>query len=301
VIDVPATVCNVAKTAGATQWLADLPALVADIARDWSLRVGRTYADATEAFVAEVVREDGTPAVLKLLVPRESVAANEITVLRLAGGDGCVQLLRHDVERGALLVERLGRSLHQLALPTRRRHEILCDLAARVWRPAPDCGLPNGAAAGRRLVEIILSTWDALDRPCTERAVDHALACARRRIEAHSDERAVLSHGDVHQWNALEAPGGFKLVDPDGLLIEREYDLGVLMREDPAEQLAGGAEERCRWLASRTGLDATAIWEWGVVERVCNGLQCVEVDLQPYGREALAVADRVASDEEVFA
>jgi streptomycin 6-kinase len=78
-------------------------------------------------------------------------------------------------------------------------------------------------------------------------------------------------------------------------LIEREYDLGVLLREDPAELLAGGAEERCRWLAKRTGLDATAIWEWGVVERVCQGLMSVQVDLQPHGRDSLAVADLLAA------
>ena len=47
-------------------------------------------------------------------------------------------------------------------------------------------------------------TWEELDRPCSERAVDHALACAAHRIEANDDERAVLVHGDVHQWNALE-------------------------------------------------------------------------------------------------
>jgi streptomycin 6-kinase len=52
-------------------------------------------------------------------------------------------------------------------------------------------------------------------------------------MAAHDDERAVLVHGDVHEWNALQAPGGgFKLVDPDGLVAEPEYDLGVLMRED---------------------------------------------------------------------
>ena len=48
------------------------------------------------------------------------------------------------------------------------------------------------------------------------------------------------------------------------------------------------------WLAARTGLDATAIWEWGVVERVSTGLYCAEIDLQPVGREMLATADHVA-------
>jgi streptomycin 6-kinase len=104
----------------------------------------------------------------------------------------------------------------------------------------------------------------------------------------------VLVHGDVHQWNALEAGCGFKLVDPDGLLCEAEYDLGVLMREDPTELSVDDPHERSRWLAARTGLDETAIWEWGVVERVSTGLICLSVGLEPHGSDMLAVAERVA-------
>jgi streptomycin 6-kinase len=292
---VPPVVTNKAIACGATGWLDELPALVASLAREWSIAVGRPYDDATEAFVAEAVLADGTPAVLKLIVPRAADAArNEITVLRLANGEGCVRLLRDDEARGALLLERLGRSLRELALPIGQRHEILCSTAARVWRPAPGCGLSTGADKGRWLVDFITITWEDLDRPCSERAVDYALACAARRIAAHDDDRAVLVHGDVHEWNALEAGGGFKLVDPDGLLAEAEYDMGVLMREDPLELLDGDAHERSRWLAARANLDATAIWDWGVVERVSTGLLCTKIDLQPVGREMLAVADRVA-------
>ena len=297
-IDVDAVVRNKALAAGASSWLDELSALVADIERDWSLVVGRQIPGGTEAFVAEARLDDGSAAVLKLLIPRAGDAGqNEITALRLADGDGCARLLRDDVSRDALLLERLGRPLHELALPLRRRHEILCAAAGRVWRPAPGCGLPTGADKGRWLAGFIESMWVALDRPCTERAVDHALKCAAQRIEAHDDERSVLVHGDVHQWNALEADGGgFKLVDPDGLLAEAEYDLGILMREDPLELMTGDARGRARWLATRSGLDATAIWEWGVVERVSTGLLCTQVDLQPVGRRMLAAADRLASE-----
>jgi streptomycin 6-kinase len=139
-----------------------------------------------------------------------------------------------------------------------------------------------------------VTNWDALDRPCSERAVEHALACAQRRVEAHDDERAVLVHGDVHEWNTLRAGDGFKLIDPDGLFAEAEYDMGILMREDPAELMHGDPAERARWLAMRTGLDAVAIWEWGVVERVSTGLVCTSIGLQPVGRQMLAAADRIA-------
>lgn len=102
-------------------------------------------------------------------------------------------------------------------------------------------------------------------------------------------------HGDVHQWNALQSPTGFKLVDPDGLFADPEYDLGVLMREDPAELLVDGPRTRSTWLAARTGTDETAIWEWGVVERVSTGLLATEIGLQPAGELMLHAADVVAT------
>jgi streptomycin 6-kinase len=294
-IDLPPVVRNVALAAGAGDWIDDLPALVAGLEHDWSIVVGRAYHDATEAFVADATASDGTPVVLKVILPRHTGAVgHEIAALRLADGVGCVRLLREDAARGALLLERLGRSLAELDLPMIERHEILCATASRLWRPVPGGTLPNGADKGRWLVDFITTTWIELDRPCSERAVDDALACAARRIAGHDDARAVLVHGDVHQWNTLEAGGGFKLVDPDGLQAEAEYDMGIVMREDPLELLAGDPHQRARWLARRCGLDATAIWEWGVVERVSTGLLCTRDDMQPAGRHMLDVADRVA-------
>lgn len=292
---VPEVVRNKALASGAGRWLDELPALVADLEREWSVAVGRPMDGGTEAFVAEAALDDGTPVVLKLFIPRDgNHGLNEITVLRLADGEGCVRLLRADPARDAVLLERLGRPLHELALPIGRRHEILCAASARIWRPAPDRGLPTGAEKGRWLVDFISATWEELDHPCSERAVDYALACAERRVAAHDDECAVLVHGDVHEWNALESPDGFKLIDPDGLLAEAEYDMGILMREDPVELLDGDPRRRARRLASRTGLDAVAVWEWGVVERVSTGLLCTKIDLQPVGREMLAAAEHVA-------
>jgi streptomycin 6-kinase len=291
-LDVPDVVRAKALAVGAGAWLDALPSLVRSIEGDWGITVGQAYRDSTEAFVAEAISEDGERAVLKLIVPRDGeAAAHEATVLRLADGAGCARLLQEDLGRGALLLERLGRSLYELRLPIRRRHEILVAAAMRVWRPAPDSGLPTGAAKARWLAEFISGMWEELGRPCSERAVGHALDCAARRGEAHREENAVLVHGDVHQWNALEADGDFMLVDPDGLLAEPEYDLGVIMREDPLE---GDLRERSRWLAHRTGLDAEAIWEWGVVERVSTGLLGTRVGLQPIAREMLAAADRLA-------
>ncbi|HSS74524.1 MAG TPA: aminoglycoside phosphotransferase family protein [Gaiellaceae bacterium] len=290
-LDVPEVVREKALAVGAKEWLDELPELVREIERHWGVTVGEAFPFSSEALVAEVTCADGTPAVLKLIVPRGGDAvAHEATALRLARGEGCPRLLREDLARGALLLEKLGRSLAELDLPLQRRHEVLVAAAERVWRPAPDSGLPTGEEKARSLARFITRMWDELGGPCSRAAVDHALECAERRRQAHRDEQAVLVHGDVHQWNALEAADGFKLVDPDGLLAEPEYDLGIIMREDPLE---GDLRQRAGWLAARTGLAEDAIWEWGVVERVSTGLLGTRVSMQPIARQMLDAAERL--------
>lgn len=295
-MQVPAVVRAKAFQVGAASWLDELPDLVRDLEHDWSITVGRAFPDSTEAYVAEATTANGEPAVLKVLIPRDDIAvANEIVVLRRADGDGCVRLLAGDEHRAALLVERLGPSLYDLRVPVEERHRILCAVASRVWRPAPDAELPSGADKGRWLIDFVTRMWDELGRPCTEQAIDYAIACAKRRIAAHDDERARLVHGDVHQWNTLRAGSGWKLVDPDGLLAEPEYDLGIVMREDPEELMHEGQASRAAKLARLTGTDPQAIVEWGAIERVSTGLLGTAIGLQPVARSMLHAADVVAA------
>ncbi|HEU4349327.1 MAG TPA: aminoglycoside phosphotransferase family protein [Actinoplanes sp.] len=292
VIEVPAVVRAKAELADAGDWLAGLPDLVARLEREWGIAVGRPYTGGTEAYVAEATRADGTPAVLKLMIPRPGDhAVHEITALRLAGGQGCAALLAADEDRGGMLLERLGPSLYDLGVPFERRLEILTGLAATVWRPVAGADLPSGADKARWLAGFITRNRAR----ASPEAVRHALACAASRERAHDDTKAVLVHGDVHQWNALRTgDGGFKLVDPDGLRAEPEYDLGVLMREDPVELMAGDPWDRAYRLAGRTGTDPVAIWEWGVVERVSTGLIATAIDLEPVGTQMLVAAADIA-------
>lgn len=292
--DLPAAVRAKALDAGQAGWLTELPGLLTRLSREWDLTLGSVFADATEAYVVEVTRRDGSAAVLKVHVPgRGGAPAYEILTLRTAQGEGCARLLAADLDLGALLVERLGPAMSELAMPQPRRLEILCDLAAAVWRPS-DLDLPTGRDRAAAMTGSIERRWAELGRPCRVETVRQAVAAARSRQAAHDPDRAVLVHGDVHQWNALRSENGFKLVDPDGLIAEPELDLGVLMREDPAELIAGDPWDRARYLAARTGTDPQAIWEWGLADRVATGLVLTAIGLQPVAGEMLAAADRIA-------
>ncbi len=268
-------------------WLAGIDALVADLAGDWGLTVGEVFGGGTASLVLDVRTADGSPAVLKL-APDD--LTSEAVTLELAAGRGCARLLEQDLERGAVLLERLGQRLEELHLSVEDDLRAIAATVQQMWVPVPDdAPLMAGDEKGRWLVDLSARLWEELDHPCSERTIDRARAYAERRIEAFDAARAVLVHGDAHQWNTLVAgEGTYKLVDPDGLRADREYDLAIPIRE-----VVGTPEQGrlwCHLLANLTGTDATAIWEWGLVERVSTGLLCVKHEMTN-GARMLAIAD----------
>ena len=270
-----------------------MPGMLADLEREWGISIGEALEGGSEAFVAPAVRADGSPAVLKVLMPVDPAAAeHEIMALRLAGGHGMARLLESDVPRRAMLLERLGPPVSSLKLPRERELELLADAAREVWRPVEGWQFPTGAEKGRWLIGYINEMWESLGRPCSARAVVFARECIERRVAAYDAARAVLVHGDIHANNALVAGEGCRLIDPDGLLAEPEYDLGVIIREDPVD--SADPMGLARWMAKRTGTDARAIWEWAAGERLSTGLLCVHAGFQPFGDRLVAEAEKAS-------
>lgn len=293
-IDVPPSLRKARIAAGESAWLASLPELVSEMASQWSLSIGGSYDGfGMNALVVEATTTDGAAVVLKLAPPSDGdKLALEATVLRLVDGHGCVRLIDADIARRAILLERLGPSMYDLGIPRRQRHELLLDAVQHMWQPVdPSIRLQSGAERARWTIERLEQVWEQSDRACSKRVLADAIACAQRRAAAHDQSSAVLCHGDLHELNALQANDGtFKLIDPEGVRAEPEYDLGVLMRNAPGED---DLHERADWLAAVTGCDRTALWEWGTAERVLSGLWCRVVDHQPHGDKQLADAERL--------
>ena len=281
---------------GNASWLDDLPSIVGSLEREWSLRTGATLFGGHAALVVEATLDDGTAAVLKIGVPgtRHDLGF-EAAVLRLEDGDACARLLRDDLDRHALLLERLGAAMYEVVPDPATRLDMLCDVAARLWRPlGPEIDWPTGADLAGRYAALLPQLWEETRRPCSRKALDDAVACAERRRRAHDDRRAVLVHGDVHEANALQAADGtFKLVDPAGLRAEPACDLGTIVRCTP--DLGDDLRARAARLADRTGVDEAAIWEWGTIHRVIGGLFSRRIGFQPFGDLLLAEADRLTA------
>lgn len=280
-----------------------LPELVTELERRWSVSVVESLEGGTAAYVARARTADDRPVVIKVGVPDPDVN-DEIDTLRRARGQGYVQLLAFDVERRAMLLEALGPSLVQSALPPERQLEILGRLAAQAWAVAPpigDVAVPVDKAAD--LARLVPRLWDDLNSPCAERTVAQALECAERRAAAFDPDRCVTVHGDAAAANALEvlsprrgAETGYVFVDPDGFLGDPAYDLGVALRDWCPQLLSsddplGLTHRYAGLLAAESGIGARVVWEWGFLERVSTGLYAIALGAHELGRPLLDTAD----------
>jgi streptomycin 6-kinase len=255
--------------------------LLTDLVARWSLTLGEVYSEGIGGPVV-AVEADGRPAVLKVDLAG-SAFTSQVATLRAAAGRGYAAWLADDVARGAVLLERLGPSLASAGL---QPHEQLDQLAATLhlaWEVPLDT-VPEARPLqdkATQLVGIIGRHRRAEDEPRWGRHLEMALELAQHLAATRDLGRDVLCHGDPHQGNALLAQGGsYKLVDPDGLRCEPEYDAGVALRDFSREVLEIGDPSSarawhgrlCRRLAEQTGTDPERVAQWAFVERVTTGL-----------------------------
>ncbi len=287
-------------------WLDGLDAAINHLAHDWNLSIGQVLSGGTEALILEAKTSDDEHAVLKIAPPWSSSSERELKTLLAVKGNGYVQVKNYNMNRRALLLERLGPRLNQTPLSMDAQIEAICSTLKRAWMPLPQGleNIQNGAEKAEELVQITERLWKDLgknlNRLCSEKTIEIAIHFGKMRSQSFDPRNAVLNHGDAHAWNTLAISNDdlsqFKFVDPDPVFAEPAYDLGIPMREWSAELLAGNplklGRERCARLASLTGVDTESIWQWGFLQRVSNGLLSFEnPSLEEEGRKALAVAD----------
>ena len=183
--------------------MAHLGHLVDELEREWLITVGRPILGGSGSYVAEAVTDAGAEVVLKLSIPDgldgHTAWAEELVTVRLGAGHGYVRVLRADADRRAMLQERLGRPLSELALPVETQIEILARTLRKGWyRPADVATLPTGREQADDVARDILARWTRLDGPCPRPTVDRALEFARTRAAAFDPERAVFILSLIH-------------------------------------------------------------------------------------------------------
>jgi streptomycin 6-kinase len=277
------------------RWLAQLPALVEDVAREWGLTVGAPY-PLSFNYVAPARRADGSPSVLKLGLAAAGHVAMEADTLGFFGGRGAVEVLARADGRGALLLERAepGGTLRTLV----REHDeqataVLVDMMRRLHRPAPE-GLVLEELSSR------VATFDAhLARyPGDDPLPRHLVEQARELLAdlcASASQRVVL-HGDLHHENVLAAVREpWLAIDPHGVLGDPGYEIGAVLYNpfDGDEPVLELLPARVEQFADGLGMPVDRVVAWGFVQAVLSEVWDADGG-DPEPGQALQVALKLA-------
>src|SRR5215208_2951436 len=265
--------CTTIALRGATgkDWLDRLPALVAGCAERWSLEIGPPFPELSFNYAAPALRVDGTAAVLKLSFP-DAGFYKEAEALRLFEGRGAARLLELDLERGAMLLERLEPGV---PLTSVRDDEEATSIAAGVlkqlWRSVPpDHPFPTVSEWAQGM-ERLRSYFGGGTGPLPSPLVERAEALFAELIPSQSE--LVVLHGDLHHFNVLAAQREpWLAVDPKGVVGEPAYDMGAFLH-NPTELLTTPhpgqvLERRIDLLAEELDLDRSRVRGWAISQAV---------------------------------
>ena len=263
-------------------FLRDLPGLLAQLAARWELTLGEPFEELSYHFVCRAERANGTAAVLKVGIPTDE-GRNEVTALRLLGGQGIERLYDADPELGALLIERLepGETLEALSDADDEAATLIASgVMRRLWRPAPvDHGLWDLTRWFRALFRHRETHGGPGSFPPA--LFDRAERTARELIDSTTEP--VVLHGDLHHFNILRSDepgrGGWLAIDPKGLVGDRGFEIAAFIK-NPEPKAPATLSRRLDVLCQELELDRDRVKDWLFAEQILNA--CWDHDGHPH-------------------
>ncbi|MFF7985956.1 aminoglycoside phosphotransferase family protein [Streptomyces sp. NPDC007901] len=252
-------------------WIAELPAIVADLLERWEcVPDGEVMHGGVGLVVPVRQRPTGTRAVLKVSFPHPG-NVHEPDAFEVWAGRGAVLLHRRDDARFALLLERA----HPTTLAALESDdETVVTIAGRLNRrlavPAPP-DLPRlRDRADLWATELHRNTAE-LSHALPPRVTDAAVATARELGLTQPD---TLVHGDLHARNILRADREpWLAVDPKGHVGDPAYDGGTLLKSRAlslmrADDLPKAVHRLLDVFADAAELDRERVGRWAQLHAV---------------------------------
>lgn len=195
-----------------------------DFPPHWRLRRPRLLADTRTSRIWQVLRADGSPAVVKAVKPAGVDELHSAPLLRWRRGEGLVRLYAASGHRQ--LLEYAG-ATHLTQVLDEHGDDAASAIAAEVLARL---GTPSRTPVPASLTP--LSTYfvslfaRARGRPAND-PYREAARMAERLLRAQRSPRPL--HGDLHHDNILHGPRGWLAIDPRGLLGDAAFDAANLL------------------------------------------------------------------------
>ncbi len=199
--------------------------LVAELSAQWGLSVNVDAVRHGYSGVVMSALREGEPFALKLAWPPARTRV-EAAGLMEWNGRGAVQLVAHDADRGALLLEQLDASCSLASLPLNEAAVIAGQLI-RTLAVSPDGQFQTVAESARAIAES--NRYQQSESAVSGRLRDVAADLARSLA---GDDQELLVHADLHYNNILASSRDddrWVAIDPKPLIGAPERSLGELL------------------------------------------------------------------------
>ncbi|MEU1122515.1 aminoglycoside phosphotransferase family protein [Streptomyces sp. NPDC005899] len=275
-------------------WIAGLPALAAGMLERWDLKRDGAARAGEASLVLPVLRSDGTPAVLRLQMPRQETTAALIG-LRAWNGKGMVRLLDHDPMGSSMLTERLNGARTLASINDDDvAMSILAELHARlVAFPAPR-GLRSLGDIASEMLDQVPQAIRRLADPA-DRQLLHSWASAVAELAGEPGDRML--HWDLHYDNVLAAQREpWIAIDPEPLAGDPGFDLWPALDSRWDDVVAKGdtpriVRRRFDLLIDVLGLDRARATGWTLGRLLQNSLWDVDDGKTRLTPSSVAIAD----------
>lgn len=267
---------HIAASDGGREWLTGLPRLLERCVDRWQLKsVGEPFAGAQVALVLPATTADERDVVLKIQWPhRES--DHEAEALDTWAGNGAVELIDHDADAHAMLLERCLPGSHLSTLDGDEALDVLIGLLPRLWVPV-DAPIRTLSEEARWWHEE-LDQWSHRVAPPFSEPLLSAALDAMRELPASQGEQ-VLLHQDLHPDNVLASSREpWLAIDPKPLVGEREFSIAPIVRAYELDHDEESVRGRLDRLTAELGLDRERARLWAIAQTVAWGVDAGEAD-----------------------
>lgn len=257
------------------RWLAQIPTLIASLAKAWGLSDLQPLPNLTYNYVLSGFK-DGAPVILKLSITPEELV-QEAMLLKAFAGYGAVAVLAQ--QPGALLLERAipGTTLKNY-FPQHENESII--IAAKVIQRLHQTPL----SPSNNFTPV--TSWLAAINP--EAKIPASYLNKAIKLKNHllaSAAPTILLHGDLHHDNILQHQNNWVFIDPKGVLGEPAYEVAAFIRNPIPELLQQPnatqiIQHRIVAFADALQLPAERIYQWCFVQSVLAWIWNLEDDLE---------------------
>jgi len=212
------------------KWLDELPQIIKKYEQKWSIRTFPPF-PLSYNYVCPAETFDKKSVVLKISFPNNTEFATEIEALQSFNHAVSIRILEIDLESSAVLLERAtpGTRLREVVSQSEQVH-IASQVIGSLHKPVTTHSLALFPS---------ISDWaQVFDRYTTKYSLEtgpipkkiFSLGESIFKEFMQDKKEHVVLHGDLHSDNILLSERGWLVIDPKGVIGEREFELGAYLR-----------------------------------------------------------------------